>query len=442
MQLVAGPVNYGGYPGGNITTSSLIKHLGGKDGKLDLRKLPNADDLVAKLDANDDETLDATELAIGNAFAQPLPRPGQPVMMPGGRSGRPGVATGDSSFFLVPKETGSARLTERLALSKDLINRYDKDKSGKLTRDEIGLDAESFKALDRNGDGVLDSVELLRYFVVAPDVELTVHFGKRDGKKRIELTRQRKSALEETVRPVGGDALMLAMSTLQLEMHAAETPGVSVQTNQQRKMYFDQIFNMVDTGKKGVVDLKEVQKQPNFQYMRGLLEMADRDGDGKVTKQEWDDSLDMQAQAYGTTMTLTISETSKGLFELLDTNRDGRLSIRELRAAAKVLAEYDINKDGILSEDEIPVQIQLAVTPGSQPYYNPRQYQQQQPVRISNEGPLWFRKMDRNGDGDVSRREFLGSPEDFKKLDLDGDGFISLEEAIKADAALRAKKKK
>ena len=48
-------------------------------------------------------------------------------------------------------------------------------------------------------------------------------------------------------------------------------------------------------------------------------------------------------------------------------------------------------------------------------------------------GPLWFRKMDRNGDSDVSRSEFLDSPEEFKKLDLDGDGLISREEAERAE---------
>jgi hypothetical protein len=45
--------------------------------------------------------------------------------------------------------------------------------------------------------------------------------------------------------------------------------------------------------------------------------------------------------------------------------------------------------------------------------------------------------MDRNGDGYVSRREFLGPEELFHKLDADGDGLISAEEAERFDAAQR-----
>ena len=45
------------------------------------------------------------------------------------------------------------------------------------------------------------------------------------------------------------------------------------------------------------------------------------------------------------------------------------------------------------------------------------------------ERPEWFTSMDRNGDGEVSLREFLGPIELFHKLDNNGDGLVSPDEA-------------
>ena len=47
-----------------------------------------------------------------------------------------------------------------------------------------------------------------------------------------------------------------------------------------------------------------------------------------------------------------------------------------------------------------------------------------------NDGPVWFQKMDRNGDGDVSRREFLGTPRQFDQLDADGNDLIDVMEGM------------
>ncbi len=57
-------------------------------------------------------------------------------------------------------------------------------------------------------------------------------------------------------------------------------------------------------------------------------------------------------------------------------------------------------------------------------------------------GPLWFRKMDLNGDGDISPREWLGTPELFKQIDKDGDGLISVEEAERYERRRQREKDK
>jgi hypothetical protein len=47
--------------------------------------------------------------------------------------------------------------------------------------------------------------------------------------------------------------------------------------------------------------------------------------------------------------------------------------------------------------------------------------------------------MDRNGDGDVSLREWLGTREQFDAIDTDRDGLISVEEAEAYDTRARRK---
>ena len=52
-------------------------------------------------------------------------------------------------------------------------------------------------------------------------------------------------------------------------------------------------------------------------------------------------------------------------------------------------------------------------------------------------GPLWFQRMDRNQDGDLTWKEFLGPRRVFEELDTDHDGLIDAKEAEKAHPLIR-----
>src|SRR5262249_31883429 len=52
--------------------------------------------------------------------------------------------------------------------------------------------------------------------------------------------------------------------------------------------------------------------------------------------------------------------------------------------------------------------------------------------------PDWFRNLDGDSDGKLSRAEFVGTDEQFRRYDTDGDGFISAEEAKAADEDFRS----
>jgi Ca2+-binding EF-hand superfamily protein len=201
----------------------------------------------------------------------------------------------------------------------------------------------------------------------------------------------------------------------------------------------------MDTEKKGYLEKKQFDG-PQFQFLRPLFDLADRDGDGKLYKKELTAFLDLQAAGITSNTYLRVTDQGRGLFELLDANGDGRLSVRELREGWARLAPWDHNHDGLLAENEVPRQFQLVVDQGQVNYpfqvaffggYNRATRPQPGP-----KGPLWFRKMDRNNDGDVSFREWLGTEEEFRRIDTDGDGLISAQEAERYDASLKKDKEK
>ena len=136
---------------------------------------------------------------------------------------------------------------------------------------------------------------------------------------------------------------------------------------------------------------------------------------------------------------LMVHDQEDALFEELDANGDGRLGTREMIACQERLTARDANGDGRLTSNELPYSMVVAFTRGNaggEGFYTPPRNAS---VVDSAQSPEWFRHADFNGDGDISRREFLGDLARFKEIDLDGNGFVEAGEADKVNSDSPAK---
>lgn len=115
----------------------------------------------------------------------------------------------------------------------------------------------------------------------------------------------------------------------------------------------------------------------------------------------------------------------------VDANEDGRLTIRELSAVSKCLASFDRDQDGKIAKWEIPPTLRVSVGLGPIVHRQLATVRNIHPVvaTATLSPPEWFVRMDRNQDGDLTRREFLGGKEQFTSLDADKDELISAAEA-------------
>lgn len=417
-----------------------------KDSKLSREELSRAPAILHKLDLNDDEMVSALELSGG-------------IEKEADDSGNVVVAfTSDGQLSangpFVPVKAGHASKE----LARRLLDRYGgkgkKAAEKKLTRRDLGIDEASFKRLDQDEDGKLDREELARFSERPPDLELRVRLGKRsnaehgieEGKAAIEVI---PSPLAKSIRPAKGDSLMLELGNLHIEMGLA---GISSEMRFKdilRQQYLGQ-FRMADKDNNGYLDKDESMRSP---FYRNTFRTMDRDGDGKLFEKEvlayLDKMKELQEAAVRSCASLSVNDKGRGLFDLADANNDGRLGIRDMRQMVQLIAQLDRDSDEQINRDEIPHQYRMDVHLGP-PQGNPfgsgkvvivsKTFVAQQPKAPKRSGPVWFQKMDRNHDGDVSRREFLGTDAEFRKIDRDGDGLISTEEAKRADERFRKQK--
>lgn len=154
----------------------------------------------------------------------------------------------------------------------------------------------------------------------------------------------------------------------------------------------------------------------------------DRDQDSKASWDELTRVWQQRAEAQNALFRLQVQVDDEPLSMLLDGNGDGTISERELgEAHARLQACYYGDATmAMLSNDQLPRWARWSLVTRSSTA----------PSRIGNgemvapvaekmaDHPAWFVAQDANRDGEVSRREYLGSPQAFSQIDRDGDGFV------------------
>lgn len=185
-------------------------------------------------------------------------------------------------------------------------------------------------------------------------------------------------------------------------------------------------FERLDANRDGQVVPDEADGTQRAAYERCLV-VADRNEDRRLTRAEHTAWLELQRQVAEAQILVTVIDYGRSWFVQLDGDRDGGLSVRELHTAEARLAKSELiaEMNGKLSTKrpvkEPPQVLTVTVSRG-----HPRRLLQ---GGTSIVGPTWFIAMDRNGDGDVSRREWLLETEAFDRYDKDRDGLIDFREA-------------
>jgi Ca2+-binding EF-hand superfamily protein len=393
-------------------STALFSHLDrDHDGKLSVDEVKAARISLAPLDLNEDELLTAAEV-LGRV---PPPNAG------------PVVAVADA-----PQPEGASQNTppellflpaDRRQAVKHLLAARAGSRSTALGRKDLGFDAKEFAALDRDANGKLDSAELAAWLQQPADVSVA-----------LELDPARLTALPAapgqrvTAAPGLTGAFTASISGAQFGFEPPRDGNPLAAWKATADSARD-LFQR-SAKEKGFVTRDEIEKQP---FAGLLFDFADRNGDGHVDRAEIDAALRVLEPLAACRAEVRFVDRGNGLFELLDRNDDNQLSLRELVEAVTVLHPF-ADAGGLVGPKDLPRRFRVQTSPSGVPVVAigpPRVMPAAPPPRPAATGkvPAWFSKMDRNGDGDVSLREFLGPLELFRKLDRDADGLISPDEA-------------
>jgi Ca2+-binding EF-hand superfamily protein len=396
--------------------------------------------LFYRLDTDGDGRLTSDELTAGSKFVTAADFDEDGAMSvaelmnaPSSISRQNGVASQTSSrpsqFVDIP-DAGPLD-----ALCRRLMDRYDdpdenvNNRGGtvgddRLSPKELQLPADVFKDLDVDADGFLSFEELpgiVRH--CRPSLVITARIGARqESEPQIDVARLDPELAAE-IQILDKGRVMVYTGGDHLDFNVDPSADGSRVRESLLKM-----FKAADRDNNSYLERSEIART----IFAVSFDSMDEDGDGRLFEAEFSAWLARREAAAESRCQMSVANEGRNLFDNLDANRDGRITPRELRNAPSQTRAWDRDADSKLSLDEIPAHYRIVFgraqpeIAGLPAFGNGPPPQRGGPER---QGPGWFHRMDRNHDGEITRREFLGTKAKFEHYDRNHDGVIEPGEA-------------
>lgn len=307
----------------------------------------------------------------------------------------------------------------------------DRDRDGRVSKQELLLATKSFNECDLNRDDIVQQSEIAE--VTSDPRDVVQHAGP--GKLIFSIPSP------ETAEAMYG-RLVSQYTTDEVSDELPIVPRFDLNSN--GKFEANELAHLTDrdpdvaltiefqTGDAGASKLALTSVAAQFQDAKKVAVVRPQSLSIKIGPTQ---VIFSAIQTSGSDQ-ISIGAVNDGypLLPALDPNQDGQFTIRELRELNKRLAGFDHNQDGELTADEnrSPIRLCIGLGPGvhrelavlrTTPVVN------QNVTQPTVDRLEWFSQMDINNDNDLTRKEFPGTDEQFATLDADNDKLVSAAEA-------------